>query len=253
MRHNIMKAKLRSGEPVAGVIIASADEQLVEVLGRSGFHYVMIDCEHGHMGVREAECLVRAAELVDVTPVIRVPHNEPHEVLRYLDTGAHGVIIPQVNTREDAEKAVQAAYYHPIGRRGLAGTRAADYGLGVPLGEYTQQANEELMVIGLIENVKAIDNLPEILSVEGLTAVTIGPADLSQSLGHPGQRRHPEVEQAIEAIRTAAAEAGVPCGVNTSSGEDAREARAQGFQITSVSAWGILAGAARNYLETARG
>lgn len=251
MRRNRLKAILESGGYSAGVIVGAADEQLVEVLAMSGFGHIFIDCEHGHMSIREAEALVRAAEAVDVPAVVRVPANEPDVILRHLDTGALGVTIPQVNTVEDAERAVRATYYHPMGQRGLAGTRAASYGLAGSLAEYTAQANEQLMVTGLIENVRAIDNLPDILKVEGLTAITIGPADLSQSLGHPGDRHHPEVQQAIDEIINQALAAGKPVGVNTSSGEDAKAARERGCQITSVSSWGLLAGAAREYLAAA--
>ena len=253
MRPNTMKAKLLAGEPVAGVIISSADEQLVEVLGMAGFDYVMIDCEHGHMSVREAETLVRAAEAVGVTPIVRVPHNSPHEILRHLDTGAQGIVIPQVNSADDARRAVEAVYYHPLGRRGLAGTRAADFGLTRPLSEHTVEANRELAVIALIENVAAIDELPAIMAVEGITAVTIGPADLSQSVGYPGGRNHPEVEAAIDRIISLALEAGMPVGINTSTGEEARAARERGCLQTSVSSWGLLAGAARAYLAAAAG
>jgi 4-hydroxy-2-oxoheptanedioate aldolase len=243
-----MKARLLAGQPVAGVIISSADEQLVEVLGLSGFDYVMIDCEHGHMSVRECETLVRAAEAVGVTPVVRVPHNSPDLILRHLDTGAQGIVIPQVNTADDARRAVNAVYYHPLGERGLAGTRAANFGLTGSLADYTVTANRELAVIALIENARALDELPEILQVEGLTAVTIGPADLSQSLGHPGDRHHADVEAAIDRIITTAIEAGVPVGINTSTGEEMRAARERGCLQTSVSSWGLLAGAARAYL-----
>jgi 4-hydroxy-2-oxoheptanedioate aldolase len=251
MRSNAMKAKMLAGEPVAGVIVASADEQLVEVLGLSGFDYVMIDCEHGHMSVRECETLVRACEAVGITSVVRVPHNAPDVILRHLDTGAQGIVIPQVNSVADARTAVDAVYYHPLGQRGLAGTRAADFGLTRSLAEYTVDANRQLAVIALIENVRAIDELPAILEVEGITAVTIGPADLSQSLGHPGSRHHPDVEAAIEQIITMAIEAGVPVGINTSTGAEAKAARDRGCLQTSVSAWGLLGGATRDYLAAA--
>jgi 4-hydroxy-2-oxoheptanedioate aldolase len=248
MRPNLMKAKILAGEPVAGVIVASADEQLVEVLGLSGFDYVMIDCEHGHMSVRECETLVRAAAAVGITSVVRVPHNAPDVILRHLDTGAQGIVIPQVNSADDARAAVDAVYYHPLGQRGLAGTRAADFGLTSSLTAYTAEANRELAVIALIENVRALDELPEILAVEGLTAVTIGPADLSQSLGQPGNRHHPDVEAAIDQIISMAITAGVPVGINTSTGAEMQAARERGCLQTSVAAWGLLAGASRDYL-----
>ncbi|MFW6074681.1 MAG: HpcH/HpaI aldolase family protein [Chloroflexota bacterium] len=249
MRENQFKARLASGDSVAGVIVSSPDEQLVEVLGLAGFDFVFIDCEHGTMSVGETESLVRAADLAGVSAVVRVPHNAEDLILRHLDTGAMTVVVPQVITADDVRRAVGAAYYHPRGSRGLAGTRAASYGLAEPLTEYTVRANQEIAVVALIENVQAIENLPEILQVEGLTAVHIGPADLSQSLGRPGDRHHPDVEGAIAQIIEKAREAGVPVGINTSTGEDALTARDRGCQITTVSSWGLLAGAARDYLS----
>lgn len=248
MRENTMKRVLAAGGWSSGVIVASADEQLVEVCARSGFGHIFIDCEHGHMSVRECETLVRAAEAVGTTAIVRVPVNHHDVILRHLDTGAQGVVIPQLNTVEDAERAVRATYYYPLGERGLAGTRAADYGLSGPLSDYTRYANEQLAVFGLIENVRAIDNLPRIFQVEGLTGITIGPADLSQSLGLPGQRNHPRVEEAIEEIISQALKAGLPVGINTSSGADAAAALERGARIFSVSAWGLLGGAIRDYL-----
>jgi len=244
-----MKQALAAGGWSSGVIIPVADEQLVEVCARSGFGHIFIDCEHGHMSVRECETLVRAAENVGTTAIVRVPINHHDVILRHLDTGAQGVVIPQVITADDAERAVRAAYYYPLGERGLAGTRAANFGLDGSLSDYTRYANEQLSVFGLIENVRAIDNLPQLLKVEGLTGITIGPADLSQSLGVPGQRNHPKVEEAITEIISQALAAGVPVGLNTSNGQEAAAALERGVRIFSVSAWGLLAGSIRTYLS----
>lgn len=253
MRENRLKRQLAAGNPVAGVIASTLDEQLVEVLGLSGFDFIFIDAEHGNLGIRDCESLVRAAEAVGASTLVRVPHNAPEDILRHLDTGAQGVVVPQVQTADDVRRAVDAALYHPHGRRGLAGVRAAEYGLTGPLVDYTHVANQELAVVALIENVAAIEHLPEILQVEGLTAIHIGPADLSQSLGRPGDRHHPDVQSAIDQILAAAQEGNVPIGINTSSGEDARAARERGFRVTTVSAWGLLAGAVRGYLEAMSG
>jgi len=214
-----MKEILAAGGWSAGVIIPMADAQVVEVCGMIGFTHVMIDGEHGHISVRDCEDLVRAAHVVDITPIVRVPTNAPHEILRFLDTGAQGVVIPQVTTRDDAERAVAAARYHPRGHRGLAGTRAASYGLGGPLGPYAQEANEKVLVTALIEDVRAIDHLPDILAVEGLDTIAIGPSDLSQSMGHPGNPKAPPVARAIKGalarIRAAGRTPGMPATADT--------------------------------------
>jgi len=252
VRPNDLKARLASGGWSVGAIIPVADEQLVEVMAIAGFGHVMIDAEHGHMSVRETESLVRAAEAAGITSIVRVPTNQDDVILRHLDTGVQGVVIPGVTTADDARRAVESAFYHPIGRRGLAGTRAARFGLEGTLGAYTAQANAQMLVIGLIEDIGALEHLSEILRVEGLGAISIGPADLSQSMGRPGERNHPEVKEAIDEIIRRAVEAGVPVGLNSPTGQDASAAYEQGVRIFSVSPWALLANAARGYLEPLR-
>jgi 4-hydroxy-2-oxoheptanedioate aldolase len=252
MRPNDLKDRLRRGGWSAGAIIPVADEQLVEVMALAGFGHVMIDAEHGNMSIRETESLVRAAEAAGISSTVRVPTNQDDVILRHLDTGIQGVVIPGVMNADDARRAVQSAFYYPIGKRGLAGTRAASYGLAGSLGEYTVQANEQMLVIALIEDVEAIRHLPEILAVEGLGAISIGPADLSQSMGRPGDRNHPDVQSAIGEIIKATVAAGVPVGLNSPSGDDAAIAYEQGVRLFSASPWALLAGAARGYLEPLR-
>lgn len=249
---NSLKKTLAQGQPVAGAIVQIDAPALVEVLALSGFDFVFLDAEHGAFGPEACENLVRAAEATGITPLVRVPDNQPHLILRYLDTGAHGVIVPHVTTGDDAQRAVDAAYYHPLGHRGLAGHRASRYNLELSTAEYTEHANRELAVIGLIEDIDALDHMHDILSVDGLSAIHIGPTDLSQSMGLTGQRRHPEVEQAIDKIIARANEAGIPVGIATGSGDDALAMQQRGCQITTTVAWALLASAGREYLAIAR-
>jgi 2-keto-3-deoxy-L-rhamnonate aldolase RhmA len=253
MRENALKARLASGGVSAGVIVPVAEPALVEVCAMAGFDHVLIDAEHGNISVAGCEALVRAAEAVGTTPIVRVPVNAPEAILRFLDTGAQGVLVPQVTTREDAERAVRAARYHPLGQRGLAGTRAADYGLRGSLTDYARRANEQLMVQALIEDARAIDHLPAILAVEGLDLIAIGPADLSQSLGHPGERDHPVVREAIAEIIRLGLAAGKVVGMNSPTGADAAFERVRGVRLTSVGVFGVLAQGARAYLAAAEG
>jgi 4-hydroxy-2-oxoheptanedioate aldolase len=249
MRPNHLKSRLGAGGWSAGAIIPVADEQLVEVVALAGFGHIMIDCEHGNMSIRETESLVRAAEAAGISSTVRVPVNQEDVILRHLDTGVQGVVVPGVETGEDAERAVHAAMYHPYGARGLAGTRAAQYGLAGSLRDYVVEANEQMLVICLIENIRALDHLSDILAVPGVGAITIGPADLSQSMGRPGDRTHPDVRRAIDEIIRRSVEAGVPVGVNSPTGEDAVAAYRQGARMFSVSPWALLAQAGRSYLE----
>lgn len=244
MRPNAMKARLDAGGWTAGPILPIAAPALVEVAALAGFDHVLIDAEHGHISVADCEGLVRAAEAAGATPIVRVPVNAPEAILRYLDTGAQGVLVPQVASREDAERAVRAARYHPLGRRGLAGTRAADYGLRQSLPDYVREANEQLLVLGLIEDIRAVDNLPDILAVEGLDIIQIGPSDLSQSMGYPGDWQHPDVQAAIAEIIRQGLAAGKVVGMNCPTGEAAARERARGVRLLSVAMLGLLAQAA---------
>ncbi len=248
MRPNRMKETLAAGGWSAGPIIPVADAALVEVCGLTGWDHVLIDAEHGHISVKDCEDLVRAAHMVGITPIVRVPTNAPHEILRFLDTGAQGIVVPQVTTRADAERAVRAARYHPLGSRGLAGVRAAEYGLGGAMGDYAQEANATILVNALIEDIRAVDNLPDILAVEGLDTISIGPSDLSQSMGHPGERNHPAVQEAIAEIIRLGVAAGKPVGMNCPTGADAAREHARGVRFFSVSTWGLIAQSSAAYL-----
>lgn len=248
MRPNAMKERLAAGRWSAGAIIPVADAQLVEVCGLAGWDHVLIDAEHGHISVHDCENLVRAAHAVNITPIVRVPTNAPHEILRYLDTGAQGVMVPQVNTRDDAERAAAAARYHPKGARGLAATRAATYGMREPLGKYAEMANANVLVLALIEDIRAVENLPDILAVEGIDVLSIGPADLSQSMGYPGERDHPTVREAIAEIIRQGVAAGKPVGMNVPTGVDAAREHARGVRVFSVGVWGLLAQSTATYM-----
>src|SRR3972149_3786215 len=135
MRKNVVKAKLKAGEPCFGAFANFPSPNVVEILGICGLDFVIIDAEHGPMDIQTCEEMVRAADVVGITPIIRVAQNLPQVIWRYLDIGALGVQLPMINTRADAEIAVRSVKYYPTGKRGLAMVRAASYGLGDPLGE----------------------------------------------------------------------------------------------------------------------
>ena len=194
MRHNTAKAKLAAGKPVSVVAPTYTSAGLVELLGRQGFDVIFLDCEHGPAGWDEVENMVRAAELTNVTPIVRVQTNEVSTITRALDRGAGGVQIPHVNTRAEAEAAVRHAKFAPLGHRGFAGGRSA---FGEKMSEYTRRANEETMVVVMLEEVEALRNLDEILQVEHVDVFFVAPGDLAQSMGHPGQMDHPEVQAAM--------------------------------------------------------
>ena len=248
MRINATRAKLASAEPVAGLIVPVAAPVLVDLAALAGFDYVLIDTEHGHLGFEAVEHLIRAAEAAGVTPLVRASHNAPAEILRLLDIGAQGVMVPQVSSAADAETAVRAAKFHPRGHRGLAGSRAADYGLTGSMADYVAHANRETMVLALIEDIRAVENLAAILAVEGIDVLFIGASDLAQSMGHPGRPDHPEVRAAIDRIIDQGVAASRIVGVNAATGEAAASYFSRGVRFFALSPWRQLVGAWRDYL-----
>jgi len=239
VRHNLTKRKLRDGDCVFGVFIPVAAPRLVEWAGLADFDYVLIDAEHGPIEPAACEDLVRAAESVDVTPIVRVPENNEKLILRYLDVGVQGIMVPQVNTVEDAERAVGAVKYAPRGRRGLAGSRAASYGYRVSLSDYTRQANDETMVLVQIENINALPHLDDILGVNGIDVFELGQADLSQSMGFPGETGRPEVLAAVNTIVTRVLAAGKIIGDTTNDPKAAAECLKRGYRMLDCSLTGI--------------
>jgi 4-hydroxy-2-oxoheptanedioate aldolase len=174
----------------------------IELAGHAGFDFVLIDTEHGPNDMVELEHHVRAAETAGARALVRVASADSPDILRALDAGAEGVIIPHVNSAADVCSAVALTRYPPSGRRSLAvSTRAGHHGTR-PVDQHVLASNE-LLVIAQLEDAEALDHLPEILDCDGLSGAFIGPADLSASLGHPGQVDHPVVSEAVERMTAA--------------------------------------------------
>lgn len=198
MRVNHMKAKLASGEPTFGCSIMIPSPQAVEMLAHAGFDWVLIDMEHGTIGLETAELMIMAAEASQVTPIVRPQGNTAAAITAAMDRGAAGVQIPHVNTVEDARRAVAAVKFGPGDYRGLAaGTRPDSYGLGEAMPDFVERSNAESLVCVQLEHGVAIDNVDALLEVDGVDVFFIGPSDLSQSMGYPGNPKAAPVEEAI--------------------------------------------------------
>jgi 4-hydroxy-2-oxoheptanedioate aldolase len=209
MKKNKMKEKLLSGQPAVGVSVMIPSPQVVEMMGRLGFDWVLIDCEHGTISLESLELMIVAAEVSDTTPIVRPGSKDPHAILKAMDRGAMGVQVPHVNTAADARRVVESVKYHPLGKRGLAAaTRPANYGFGLSLTDYVQEANRQTLVCVQLEEEEALRNMDEILQVEGVDVFFIGPSDLSQSMGYPGRTDAPEVQRAINGALAAIVAAG---------------------------------------------
>jgi 4-hydroxy-2-oxoheptanedioate aldolase len=252
MRENLTKRLLREGKPAFGCFVRYPDPTLVEVVAHFGWDFLIFDGEHGSLEPRECENMVRSAELLDVTPIVRVPVNQPHVILRLMDTGAQGAQVPWVQDAADAERAVQSVKYGPRGTRGLAGVRAADYGERGALGDYVAKANEETLVSVHVESAYAVDRADEIAATDGVDVVFLGPTDLSHSLGVPGQTGHPLVVEHLERAATAILSAGKVLGVTVPTVEGAVEWLERGARYVTTGIEPLLGPATRSWLERVR-
>lgn len=231
MKNNKAKQRMRSGQPVFGCWIKTGSPAAIEVAGKIGFDFVLLDTEHGALDSFTVENLIRAADGAGVSPIVRVGENRPIYILRVLDSGAHGVFVPQVESRDDAERAARAARYAPEGERGSASSqRSADWGFADPATYYARE-NESTMVVANIESAAGVDNIEAIASVPGLDVLNIGPADLAQSMGLVGQMSHPRVQAAIDRIIAAGKKAGVAVGIGAKDAASAQKRIDQGVSF----------------------
>src|SRR5499426_1755862 len=219
MRENTLKQRLYAGKAAFGVMCTFPSPPVVEMLGYLGFDWILLDNEHGSITVDTAESCIAAAELTGMAPIVRPVGNKPEIIAPFLDRDAWGVQVPHVNTADEARAAVDAVKYGPEGHRGIfSGGRPALYGLQGSTGDYAADANRQTLVCLMLEEVEAIENLPDLVKVAGVDVYFIGSGDLSQSMGYTGQQTHPEVQQMMErgvaAITGAGRIAGCSCPDN---------------------------------------
>jgi 2-dehydro-3-deoxyglucarate aldolase len=244
------RARLRSGERLVAPLLTLNSPAVTEIMSAVGFDWLFIDAEHAPLEPFQMQALLQGA---GATPcVIRLPAGEEVPIKKALDIGAAGIIAPQVNSADHARRIVQAAKYAPLGQRGLGIARAHGYGLTVR--EYMQRANEDTAVIVQAEHRDAVEHIAEIVRVEGVDGVLIGPYDRSASLGRPGAVDHPDVTGAIERVREACAGAGLPIGIFGVTPDAVQPYIARGFTMIVVGVDTILmASAAATALKAVRG
>jgi 2-keto-3-deoxy-L-rhamnonate aldolase RhmA len=214
MRPNRLKEILKSGRPALGCSVMFPSPQIVEMLGHGGFDWVLLDCEHGSLSLADVEVMAMAADAVGITPIARPRSNSAVDIQSVMDRGVMGVQVPHINSAEDARRAVSAVKFGPGSGRGLAaGTRPDDWGLRAPMSDFTTAANEQSLVCVQLEHEAAINKADEILQVEGIDVFFIGPSDLSQSMGHPGNPGTPVVAKAIADTRSKIIAAGKTAGM----------------------------------------
>jgi 2-keto-3-deoxy-L-rhamnonate aldolase RhmA len=203
------RARLKRGEPLLGTMVTLASAASAEVLASVGFDWLFIDGEHGPLETRELAEILQAVSHKTAC-IVRVPQAAEVPIKRALDLGAHGILVPQVNTAAQAADVVRWSRYPPDGERGVGLARAQGYGQSFR--EYLRSANDEIAVIVQAEHARAVDNIEAIVKVPGVDAVLLGPYDLSASLGKMGQVDHPDVVAAIARVTDACRNSGMPLG-----------------------------------------
>jgi len=253
-RKNLMKERLRNGETLVGAFSTIHSPALVELLGLLGMDFVIVDGEHSSLTPETAEQLYRAAELRNLACVTRIGENHPQVIQKFLESGALNVMIPLVNSKEDAQRVVHAVKYPPLGKRGLAASRASDWGL-LPggLAEQVRVSNEETFIIIQVETLDAVKNYHEVLSVEHVDLVFFGPSDLSSVLGVPGQTTHPQVISLIENLGQQALAVGKAVGTIARTGEEYRHWRERGFRWLCTGVNHLFANGVQSFLKSTKG
>ncbi|HCX61772.1 MAG TPA: 4-hydroxy-2-oxovalerate aldolase, partial [Clostridiales bacterium] len=199
MFENKLKKKLKEGKAAIGTFIVCNAPDLVEIAGLAGFDFVIIDNEHGPMRAESTQHMIRAAELRGITPIIRIPDRLESTILHTLDIGAHGIQVPQVNNAQEAKEIIERSKYEPIGKRGLAFPKSADYGMS-GISNFTDHSNEQTLIIAHCENKTCLENLEEICKIPEIDVIFLGPYDMSQSMGVTGQVTHELVENAAKKV-----------------------------------------------------
>ncbi len=253
MFKNKIKKALYEGKPCFGTFICTNSTDIVEIFGLVGFDFVIIDTEHGYMSPETSRGLIRAAEVTGMTPIIRVTENSEASILRSLDIGAHGVQVPHVNNVEEAKLTIQYSKYYPEGMRGIATARSSNYWL-VPIEDYLRQENEETLVILHCETEEGLNDLENIAQIPGIDVIFLGPFDMSQSMGIPGQTDHPRIKAALERVLHVCKKYNKIAGIYCESAETAKRMADAGFLFLPISMDGaLISSTLQNVITTVKG
>lgn len=235
MKNLELKSKLNSGELCLGSWITLGDSGIAEIMCNAGFDWLVVDLEHSTISLDMAGELIRTIDLAGVAPLVRLTSNNPDQIKRVMDAGAHGIVVPMVNSPNDVMKAVAATRYAPEGNRGVGLGRAQGYGPN--FNEYLKWQKDSSVVIAQIEDKEALDHLEDILAVSGVDGIIIGPYDLSCSMGMPGEFEQPEFKEAMSHILNTTLSLNRPVGLHVVEPDldQLSDAVAQGYRFIAYS------------------
>lgn len=237
MRANHVKRRLAAGEPSIGTWLALPSPEAAEYVATLDFDWLVVDTEHNAIDIRTLSHMFAAIAPSGVAPMVRIPWNSPENFKRVLDAGAWGIVVPMVNSKEEAERAVEATRFPPRGNRSVGGGAPA-LRFETSGGEYLQRANDEILLVVQIEHADAVEHCDEILSVPGVDACFIGPNDMAASmgigLGVPLEGNHPRIVEAIAHVEKTAKACGVAPGIHCSDSNGVNQRIGEGFQFLAL-------------------
>ena len=231
MRPNRLKALKAEGRPIVNAWLSIPSSYAAEAVAHQGFDAVTVDCQHGMIGFESAITMLQAISTTDAIPLVRPSRMNSAEIMRFLDAGAYGVICPMISNAEDAAALVSACRYPPVGTRSFGPARGLLYGGG----DYLAHANDQILVLAMIETSEGLGKVEEIVAISGLDGIYVGPNDLALALGYPpaSESGKPIVVDAIERIRAATVAAGKVAGIFCSDGPAAASRVRQGFDLVT--------------------
>lgn len=210
MKNKVLKNKLKNNELTIGSWITIGHPSIPEILSNAGFDWLTIDMEHNSIDNSMMQNLISVIQSKDLAALVRVSKNEEVAIKHALDAGADGIIVPMIKSKDDARNAVEYAKYPPLGKRGVGLSRAQNYGFSFD--DYKKWQADNLVIIAQIEHIEGVNNLKEIIDVEGIDAIIVGPYDLSGSLGSPGDFTKPELQEAFINVKKICNNSNFPLG-----------------------------------------
>lgn len=245
-----LRDRIRRGDTVFGTFVKLPSPEVIEILGLAGLDFAIFDTEHGPLTFESVGILTQAAEVAKISPLVRVYENNEALISRALDLGAEGVLVPHIATAQDVTELVQAARFHPAGNRGICRyVRAARFS-SMDRHEYFKKANETTFTVAMIEGAEGVANLDSILKVPGIDLIFVGPYDLSQALGVPGQVESPLVTKAMKDIAKKAREQKIALGTFADDAATALQWAELGVQFNAISVdVGLIYSAAKQLVD----
>ncbi|MGR5222730.1 HpcH/HpaI aldolase family protein [Vibrio parahaemolyticus] len=251
--NNTLLEKFKKGEKTVGTFAIMGNSESAECLGLAGLDYFIVDAEHGPFDVESTLTLIKGAELRNTTPLVRVKDASRSSILKMLDIGAKGLVIPNVKTVEEVKQIVDYGKYAPIGMRGVGAARGAGYGYdsnATNLVEYFQKCNEHTLLIPQCETVECLNAIEDIVAIDGVDGIFVGPFDLSVAMDKFAQFDHPEFQAALQRVLSACQKVGKPCFIFAVNAEAAKGLLEQGFDSVTINTdAAIFTAAYKNIVE----